>query len=225
MKRWVDSREADQASGDKRPYYMSIEFLLGRMLYNNALSLLCTPNYTQALNELGMDWKDIVYEEPEPGLGNGGLPPGRLLPGFPGHLDMPAMGCTIRYEYGLFRQKLTGGQQVELPDNWLDNGNVWEVADMENVFDICFEGEVATEIRNGRTTFTLINPGWWRRSPMTCRWWAMSAAASTPCAPGGAQQAQPGPERLFQRRLFKRHQGERPGRGDLQGPVPGGQPL
>ena len=159
MKRWVDSREADQASGDKRLYYMSIEFLLGRMLYNNALSLLCTPNYTQALNELGMEWKDIVYEEPEPGLGNGGL--GRLAACFLDSLatlDMPAMGCTIRYEYGLFRQKLTGGQQVELPDNWLDNGNVWEVADMENVFDICFEGEVATEIRNGRTTFTLINP-------------------------------------------------------------------
>ena len=132
MKRWVDSREADQASGDKRLYYMSIEFLLGRMLYNNALSLLCTPNYTQALNELGMDWKDIVYEEPEPGLGNGGL--GRLAACFLDSLatlDMPAMGCTIRYEYGLFRQKLTGGQQVELPDNWLDNGNVWEVADME----------------------------------------------------------------------------------------------
>ena len=159
MKRWVGSREADEEMGGKRLYYMSIEFLLGRMLYNNALSLLCTENYTKALTELGLSWKDILQEEPEPGLGNGGL--GRLAACFMDSLatlDLPAMGCTIRYEYGLFRQKLTGGQQVELPDDWLENGNVWEVADMENVFDICFEGTVATEMRGGRSTYTLVSP-------------------------------------------------------------------
>lgn len=159
MQSWVDSREAEEKAGGKRLYYMSIEFLLGRMLYNNALNLLCTQNYTRALTELGLSWKDILYEEPEPGLGNGGL--GRLAACFMDSLatlDLPAMGCTIRYEYGLFRQKLTGGQQVELPDDWLENGNVWEVADMENVFDIRFEGSVATEIRNGRSTYTLVDP-------------------------------------------------------------------
>ncbi|MDD4080495.1 MAG: glycogen/starch/alpha-glucan phosphorylase [Eubacteriales bacterium] len=159
MQQWVSSREEDDKAGGKRLYYISIEFLLGRMLFNNALNLLCTENYTKALTELELSWKDIFYEEPEPGLGNGGL--GRLAACFMDSLatlDLPAMGSTIRYEYGLFRQKLTGGQQVELPDDWLENGNVWEVADMENVFDICFEGTVATEIRGGRTTFTLVDP-------------------------------------------------------------------
>ncbi len=156
MDKWVQSREDDKKDGGKRVYYLSIEFLLGRMMFNNALNLLSTAPYTKALTELEISWRDIVYEEPEPGLGNGGL--GRLAACFMDSLatlDLPAMGCTIRYEYGLFRQKLTGGQQIELPDDWLQNGNVWEVASMEDVVEVHFEGQVTSAQRDGRMVFTL----------------------------------------------------------------------
>ncbi|MHC1786625.1 MAG: glycogen/starch/alpha-glucan phosphorylase [Christensenellales bacterium] len=145
MKRWVACREQDKGYQGKRLYYLSIEFLTGRSLYNNALNLCATDTYTKALTELGISWQDIMQEEPEPGLGNGGL--GRLASCFMDSLatlGLPAMGCTIRYEYGLFRQKLTGGQQVELPDDWLENGNVWEVAAPEDAFDVKFEGRLIT---------------------------------------------------------------------------------
>ena len=154
MEKWVSSREADKKQGSKRLYYLSIEFLLGRALYNNALNLLSTEEYTKALTELGLSFRDIIYEEPEPGLGNGGL--GRLAACFMDSLatlDLNAMGCTIRYEYGLFRQKLTGGKQVELPDDWLQNGNVWEVARTEDIVEVHFEGQVTSAQRDGRQVF------------------------------------------------------------------------
>jgi starch phosphorylase len=156
MKRWVDSKEEDRLEGGKRVYYLSIEFLLGRALFNNALNLLATEPYTKALTELGLIWRDIIEEEPEPGLGNGGL--GRLAACFMDSLatlDLPAMGSTIRYEYGLFRQKLQGGKQIELPDDWLQNGNIWEVASTEDVVEVHFEGQVASITREGRQAYTL----------------------------------------------------------------------
>ena len=156
MEKWVKSKEIDKENGGKRVYYLSIEFLLGRALFNNALNLLATKPYTEALTELGISWKDIIYEEPEPGLGNGGL--GRLAACFMDSLatlDFPAVGCTIRYEYGLFRQKLTGGQQIEIPDDWLQAGNVWEVASTEDVMEIRFEGQVKQVTKGGKTTYVL----------------------------------------------------------------------
>ena len=130
--------------------------MLGRALFNNALNLVSVQEYTHALTELGVSWRDIMPQEPEPGLGNGGL--GRLAACFMDSLatlDMPAMGCTIRYEYGLFRQKLTGGRQVELPDDWLQNGNIWEIARTEDVVEVHFEGQVVRGTANGQDTFTL----------------------------------------------------------------------
>ncbi len=156
MKKWVEYREKDKDYQGKRLYYLSIEFLTGRSLYTNVLNLCSTQVYTQALQELGINWRDITGEEPEPGLGNGGL--GRLAACFLDSLatlDLPAMGCTIRYEYGLFRQKLTGGQQVELPDDWLINGNVWEMPAAEDAVDIQFEGKVVAREFEGRTIFGL----------------------------------------------------------------------
>ena len=103
-------------------------------------------------SELGIDLQTILPEEPEPALGNGGL--GRLAACFLdslSSLNIPAMGCTIRYEYGLFRQKLVEGQQVELPDNWLQNGNVWEVARTEDTCTVEFNGHVEEGEENGRT--------------------------------------------------------------------------
>ena len=154
MQRWVEYRERDRAYQGKRLYYMSIEFLVGRSLYSNVLNLCATTEYTQALTELGIAWQEIMPSEPEPGLGNGGL--GRLAACFLDSLstlDLPAMGSTIRYEYGLFRQKLTDGQQVELPDDWLVNGNVWEMPAAEESVDICFEGHVVSKEVAGRTVF------------------------------------------------------------------------
>lgn len=143
MQKVVTSRELRKRQKGKRLYYLSVEFLMGRAMYCNMLNLLSTKEYKEALSELGIDIKDILQEEPEPGLGNGGL--GRLAACFMdslSSLNLPAMGCTIRYEYGLFRQRIVDGQQVEMPDSWLDNGNVWETAVMEDACEVHFGGYV-----------------------------------------------------------------------------------
>ena len=154
MQKWMISREERKTNNNKRLFYLSVEFLMGRSLYTNILNLVSLDAYKQALKELGIDIKDILVEEPEPGLGNGGL--GRLAACFLdslSSLDLPAMGCTIRYEYGLFRQKIVDGQQVELPDNWLGNGNVWEMPVMEDACEVHFNGHVEMGNENGRTVF------------------------------------------------------------------------
>ena len=150
MQKVVTSRELRKRQKGKRLYYLSVEFLMGRAMYCNMLNLLSTKEYKEALSELGIDIKDILQEEPEPGLGNGGL--GRLAACFMdslSSLNLPAMGCTIRYEYGLFRQKIVDGQQVEMPDSWLDNGNVWETAVMEDACEVHFGGYVEEREVNG----------------------------------------------------------------------------
>jgi len=154
MQKWVAYREKDKHSTAKRLYYLSVEFLTGRSLHCNVLNLCSGDVYRQAMEELGLNLRQIMREEPEPGLGNGGL--GRLAACFLDSLSalsLPAMGCTIRYEYGLFRQKILDGQQVEVPDNWLENGNVWEVPDMDSVCQVNFGGRVEPEERDGRTVF------------------------------------------------------------------------
>ncbi len=156
MQKWVKYRETDKDYTGKRLYYLSVEFLTGRSLHCNILNLCSTQEYLEALNELGLDWHRIFREEPEPGLGNGGL--GRLAACFLdslSSLSMPAMGCTIRYEYGLFRQRILGGQQVEVPDSWLDNGNVWEVSAMEDVCVVHFGGHVEMVNEDDRIKFVL----------------------------------------------------------------------
>lgn len=154
MQKWMRYKEKDKAYDGKRLYYLSVEFLTGRSLLCNALNLCSTDTYREALEELGIDWRKVVREEPEPGLGNGGL--GRLAACFLdslASLSIPAMGCTIRYELGLFRQRLIGGQQVEVPDTWLENGNVWEVAAMEDACEVHFGGWVEEKQEAGRMLF------------------------------------------------------------------------
>ncbi len=156
MQKWVAWREQDEKYQGKRLYYLSVEFLTGRSLHCNMLNLCSEPVYRQALEELGIDIGTVVREEPEPGLGNGGL--GRLAACFLdslASLSLPAMGCTIRYEYGLFRQKLIGGQQVEVPDNWLENGNVWEVPVPEDTCEVHFGGRVEESWQDGKMKFIL----------------------------------------------------------------------
>ncbi|MEG0511337.1 MAG: glycogen/starch/alpha-glucan phosphorylase [Clostridia bacterium] len=156
MQKWMISRERRRKTKGKRLYYLSVEFLTGRSLNCNLINLCCQDNYAQALKELHIDLQSIIPEEPEPALGNGGL--GRLAACFMDSLasmDVPAMGCTIRYEYGLFRQKMVDGQQVELPDTWLQNGNVWEMAAMEDTCSVSFGGHIEEREENGRMVFRL----------------------------------------------------------------------
>jgi len=154
MQKWVTAKKAYKANPQKKLYYMSVEFLIGRLMLSNMINLLHKEEYMQALKELNIDTDALFSEEPEPGLGNGGL--GRLAAAFIDSLstlDLPATGSTIRYEYGLFRQKIVEGQQVEIPDNWLENGNVWEVPSPEGAVNVHFGGTVHSYERDGETKY------------------------------------------------------------------------
>ena len=159
MQKWMNSRMRNRELSRKQVYYLSVEYLLGRSLNCNVINLCNEENYAQALRELGIDLQQVLPVEPDPALGNGGL--GRLAACFLdslASLDIPAMGCTIRYEYGLFRQKIVEGQQVELPDNWLQNGNVWEVARTEDTMTVEFNGHVEESIDEfGNPQFNLVD--------------------------------------------------------------------
>ncbi len=135
------TREITQ--GKKTLYYFSLEFLTGKFLESNLLSLELLDVYDKALKELGFDMNELKDLEPEPGLGNGGL--GRLAACSLDSLattKLPAMGCGIRYDLGLFKQRIVDGQQVELPDPWLEDGFAWEVSAPEDQVEVHFGGRV-----------------------------------------------------------------------------------
>ena len=151
-------RKPAAAEKAKRLYYLSIEFLTGRWLHNNLLNLCSTKEYEQAFEELGLTLRGVLHEEPEPALGNGGL--GRLAACFLDSLatlNLPAMGCTIRYEYGLFRQRIVDGQQVEVPDEWLTYGNAWEIPTQRDAVEVCFGGQMVENWVGGTNYVTLKN--------------------------------------------------------------------
>ncbi len=156
MQKWMLSREKMRTADGKRLYYLSVEFLTGRSLNCNLINLCSQEQYMLAFERLGIDVSTILQREPDPGLGNGGL--GRLAACFMDSLAsmaIPAMGCTIRYEYGLFRQKMVDGQQVELPDHWLEEGNVWEISANEDTCTVQFGGHVEEKEVNGKMTFVV----------------------------------------------------------------------
>ncbi len=156
MQQWMFEKEARRQRKSKRLYYLSIEFLMGRSLHNNMLNLCANDTYQAAFEELGLDLRKVLHEEPEPALGNGGL--GRLAACFMDSLatlNLPAMGCSIRYEYGLFRQRIVDGQQVELPDSWLEHGNSWEIPALEDAVEVHFGGTVQEEWRGNRLRVSL----------------------------------------------------------------------
>ena len=158
MLKWRFEKEARRAEKAKRLYYLSIEFLTGRWLHNNLLNLCSTKEYEQAFEELGLTLRGVLHEEPEPALGNGGL--GRLAACFLDSLatlNLPAMGCTIRYEYGLFRQRIVDGQQVEVPDEWLTYGNAWEIPTQRDAVEVCFGGQMVENWVGGTNYVTLKN--------------------------------------------------------------------
>lgn len=143
MSRWVNTRDAYRNANTKRVYYLSLEFLIGRMLSNAALNLGIAPELSNGLQEIGQQLEGVAEMEPDAALGNGGL--GRLAACFVdsmASMDIPATGYGIRYDYGMFRQSIEGGQQVENPDNWLRYQNIWEVQRPEHTCEVKFYGHV-----------------------------------------------------------------------------------
>ncbi|MEZ0287556.1 MAG: glycogen/starch/alpha-glucan family phosphorylase, partial [Methylophilus sp.] len=143
MSRWVITRDAYRDANTKRVYYLSLEFLIGRMLSNAALNLGVAPELSEGLQEIGQQLEGVAEMEPDAALGNGGL--GRLAACFVDSMatmDIPATGYGIRYDYGMFRQSIEGGQQVENPDNWLRYQNIWEVQRPEHTCEVKFYGRV-----------------------------------------------------------------------------------
>ena len=127
--RWVLTEDTYERENPKRVYYLSMEFLIGRSLANNVTNLLLDPIARQAVKQKNLDWLGLLEQEPDAGLGNGGL--GRLAACFldsMATMQLPAMGYGLRYEYGMFRQTIQDGWQHEQPDNWLRRPDPWEVA-------------------------------------------------------------------------------------------------
>ena len=151
---WIATQKQFDETGAKKVYYLSMEFLMGRALGNNIINLGAKKAVKEALEELGFDLNAIEDQEPDPALGNGGL--GRLAACFLDSLatlGYPAYGCGIRYHYGMFKQKIKDGYQVEVPDEWLKNGYPFELRRPEYAIEVKFGGYVKTEWDGGRNHF------------------------------------------------------------------------
>lgn len=143
---WLATQKAYDEQDPKIVYYMSMEFLMGRALGNNLINLCAYGEVKEALEELGFDLNCIEDQEPDPALGNGGL--GRLVACFLDSLatlNYAAYGCGIRYHYGMFKQKIQNGYQIEVPDNWLKNGYPFELRRPEYAKEVHFGGYVRVE--------------------------------------------------------------------------------
>src|SRR2546422_313369 len=147
--RWALTTETYGRENPKRVYYVSMEFLIGRSLANNVTNLSLENVAQQAIAQKLLDWVGLLEQEPDPGLGNGGL--GRLAACFldsMASLQLPAMGYGLRYEYGIFRQSISDGWQQERPDNWLRRPDPWEIARPDERVEVKFGCSVA--LREGR---------------------------------------------------------------------------
>ena len=151
---WIATHKEYEKKNPKTVYYLSMEFLMGRALGNNLINLTCYKEVKEALDELGFDLNVIEDQEPDAALGNGGL--GRLAACFLDSLatlGYPAYGCGIRYRYGMFRQEIQDGYQIEKPDDWLKDGNPFEVRRSEYACEVKFGGHVKVEYKDGRNRF------------------------------------------------------------------------
>lgn len=143
IERWIETQQTYYNNDAKRVYYLSLEFLIGRTLGNAIVNLGLQKELTEAMKELGNNLEDLVNEEWDAGLGNGGL--GRLAACFldsMATLELPAYGYGIRYEFGIFFQAIRDGYQVETPDSWLRYGNIWEFPRPEYLYPVKFYGKV-----------------------------------------------------------------------------------
>ena len=188
---WMDSTRRTYRDGSKRVYYFSLEFLIGRQLFEALGNLGLTDTARQALADLGVDLDRLRKRESDPGLGNGGL--GRLAACYLESMStmrIPAYGYGIRYDHGIFRQALTDGWQVELPEDWLSSGNPWEFERPEVTYSIGFGGHVEVVEREDGSTRSIWNPadsvravaydtpitGWRGAHVNTLRLWSARAA-------------------------------------------------
>jgi starch phosphorylase len=191
MERWFPTQDAYYRTDVKRVYYLSLEFLLGRLLVSNIINLGAAPQYVEAMKKIGFELEDLTERESDAGLGNGGL--GRLAACFlesASTLGIPFYGYGIRYEYGIFRQIIRDGNQAEAPDNWLRYGNPWEVARPDVLFPVKFYGRVESYIdAQGRSrmrwvdthdvyamAYDLAAPGYGNQTVNSLRLWAAKSS-------------------------------------------------
>ena len=186
--RWVRTEQTYERVNPKRIYYLSMEFLIGRSLTNNVTNLMLNPIWDEAVRQRALDTVALLEEEPDAGLGNGGL--GRLAACFldsMATMELPAMGYGLRYEYGMFRQSIDHGWQREQPDNWLRRPDPWEVARPEDKVEIKLN--CSFEVRGGELTPIIGRPstligipfdrpvvGHGGKTVNTLRLWSASAA-------------------------------------------------
>jgi starch phosphorylase len=158
VERWIKTQETHHDRHVKRVYYLSLEYLTGRSLGNNVINLGIEAAVEKAMADLGLNWVDLRDEELDAGLGNAGL--GRLAACFLESLatmQVPAMGYGLRYDYGIFRQHIQNGWQVEQPDDWLRGGHPWEIPRPDYLIPVQFEGRVETGREGGRLTFRWVD--------------------------------------------------------------------
>ena len=179
---WITTARQSRAEETRRVYYLSMEFLIGRTLSNAMIAEDIYTTTQAALAELNVDLEEIIEKEVDPGLGNGGL--GRLAACFMDSLAtlaIPAMGYGIRYEYGMFRQKIENGQQVERPDDWLEKGAPWEFIRPSKRFSIDFGGHIYFEGKKciwkpaekvTALAYDQMVPGYKNNSASTLRLWS-----------------------------------------------------
>ncbi len=147
IKSWIETKKRMDESDERRVYYLSLEFLIGRSLCNAVHSLDADKEARDAIHEFGVGLEEVAQEEHDAGLGNGGL--GRLAACFLdscANLELPVVGYGIRYEYGMFHQHIEDGRQVEDPDHWLRDGNPWEIERPEDVKQVRFYGHTTQQI-------------------------------------------------------------------------------
>lgn len=174
---WIATQQTHHRKNVKRVYYLSLEFLMGRLLGNNVINLELEGAVREALAPLALDWEELRDQEVDAGLGNGGL--GRLAACFldtMSTLNLPVIGYGLHYDFGMFKQTIVNGYQVEQPDEWLKLGYPWEIARPESSFPVQFEGHV--EARSGPKAWdgNGSRPRQWWECPTICRWLAMAAA-------------------------------------------------
>jgi starch phosphorylase len=191
VERWLDTQQAYYNEDPKRVYYVSMEFLMGRTMENSLINMGMLGPFREAMESLGYDFERVLDEEQDAGLGNGGL--GRLAACFldsMATMSIPAYGYGIRYEYGMFRQKIVDGTQVEIPDNWLRYRNPWEMDRQEHLHPVKFYGRVMTIIDPaGRTHIAWVDtedvmamaydfpvPGYGANTVNTMRLWSAKSS-------------------------------------------------
>ena len=191
VEQWMKTQQQYYYMDIKRIYYLSLEFLLGRLLKNYIINLDLLDDYRKAVDVLGMTYEEIFEHEWDAGLGDGGL--GRLASCFldsMAKLQYPGYGYGIRYEYGIFSQKIKNGYQLEAPDNWLRYGNPWEFPRPELIYPVHFYGRVNTVTgESGRSVWnglirmmlwlwlmTIRSPGFHNGTVNTLRLWSAKAS-------------------------------------------------